>query len=95
VTPATAEHATQLLAQSTFCSGDCLYSFLFSNELLSNEKPDVALHFFKRTGDSLRPADEGGIRRTMNGVSGLNMFGADDSRGAKLGPQTSTFKARP
>lgn len=48
VTPTSAH--TPSLANTMFCTGDCLYSYLFSNELLSTDlRPDVALHFFKRT----------------------------------------------
>ena len=42
---------TPALANTVFCSGDCLFSFLFSNELLSSRSPDLALHFFKRTDE--------------------------------------------
>ena len=49
VTP-TAAVAPALIG-ATFCSGDCLYSYLFSHELLSTRSPDVSLHFFKRTDE--------------------------------------------
>jgi hypothetical protein len=39
------------LSGTTFCSGDCLFSYLFSHDLLSNKNPDQALHFFKRTDE--------------------------------------------
>lgn len=43
---------TPSLAGTTFCSGDCLFSYLFSQGLLSNDRtPDVALHFFKRVDE--------------------------------------------
>ena len=47
VTPTSAD-ATELLANVAFCSGNCLYSFMFSNELISNRDVDTTLHFFKR-----------------------------------------------
>ena len=91
VTP-TSSHSG-VLANTTFCSGDCLFSCtqrvrshgqrsnalpmptgsrfdagprrlattadLFSHDLLSNKRPDLALHFFKRTDEqrqyALRP----------------------------------------
>ena len=34
------------LKGTTFCSGDCLFSYLFSHNLLSAKEPDLALHFF-------------------------------------------------
>ena len=43
-----AEGGTEAVAESAFCSGDCLFSYLFSRDLLSNQKADDALHFFKR-----------------------------------------------
>ena len=52
VTPTSAY--TPSLADTVFCSGDCLFSYLFNHDLLSNKTPDVALHFFKRT-DEQRP----------------------------------------
>ena len=42
---------TPALTGTVFCSGDCLFSFLFSKELLSSRNPDQALHFFKRTDE--------------------------------------------
>lgn len=42
---------TPVLANTTFCSGDCLFSYLFSHDLLSNKTPDLALHFFKRSDE--------------------------------------------
>ena len=51
VTPSSSRSAPSILNQSSFCSGDCLFSFLFSHELLSSRSPDVALHFFKRTDE--------------------------------------------
>ena len=56
VTPTSTEGGTQAVAESAFCSGDCLFSYLFSNDLLSNQRADVALHFFKRV-DAQRPTD--------------------------------------
>jgi hypothetical protein len=45
---------TPSLSDTVFCSGDCLFSYLFRHELLSNKSPDIALHFFKRA-DEQRP----------------------------------------
>ena len=56
VTPTSTEGGTAALADSAFCSGDCLFSFLFSRDLISNQRPDDALHFFKRV-DASRPTD--------------------------------------
>lgn len=36
------------LTGTCFCSGDCLFSYLLSHDLLSCRSPDLALHFFKR-----------------------------------------------
>lgn len=52
VTP-TSSHSPPLNG-TVFCSGDCLFSYLFRHDLLSNKSPDVALHFFKRS-DEQRP----------------------------------------
>tara|TARA_B110001452_G_scaffold174275_1_gene146082 strand:- start:1848 stop:2336 length:489 start_codon:yes stop_codon:yes gene_type:complete len=60
VTPTSSEGGTAALAESAFCSGDCLFSYLFSHDLISNQRPDEALHFFKRVDTSrpdVRPAD--------------------------------------
>ena len=56
VTPTSAEGGTEAVAESAFCSGDCLFSYLFSRDLLSNQKADDALHFFKRV-DTQRTND--------------------------------------
>ena len=56
VTPTSSEGGTAALAESAFCSGDCLFSYLFSHDLISNQRPDEALHFFKRV-DTSRPTD--------------------------------------
>jgi hypothetical protein len=56
VTPTTAR-GTDVIPGSTFCSGDCLYSYIFSHELLSNKEDDAVLHFFKRV-DVLKTAAE-------------------------------------
>ena len=48
VTPTSSAGGTAAMAESAFCSGDCLFSYLFSHDLLSNQKADDALHFFKR-----------------------------------------------
>ena len=56
VAPTTAKNAKLEIQNSNFCSGDCLYSFLFSNDLLRSSEPDSELHFFKRV-EVLKPAD--------------------------------------
>ena len=48
VTPTSSAGGMAALADSAFCSGDCLFSYLFSHDLLSSQKEDDALHFFKR-----------------------------------------------
>ena len=55
VTPTTAQ-GTEAISGATFCSGDCLYSYIFSHELLSNKEHDAVLHFFKRV-DVLKSSD--------------------------------------
>ncbi|KAL1519746.1 hypothetical protein AB1Y20_023254 [Prymnesium parvum] len=59
VTPTSSELGTEAVANSSFCSGECLYSFLFSNELLSNKCADAALHFFKRVDAQRHPPRTG------------------------------------
>ena len=50
VTPTVTDAAS--LANTSFCSGDCLFSYLFAHDMLSNDTvPDTALHFFKRTDE--------------------------------------------
>jgi len=56
VTPTSSAGGTAALADSAFCSGDCLFSYLFSHDLLSSQKEDDALHFFKRV-DTQRTDD--------------------------------------
>ena len=56
VTPTSSASGTATMADAAFCSGDCLFSYLFSHDLLSNQKADDALHFFKRV-DTQRPTD--------------------------------------
>ena len=56
VTPTSSAGGTAAMAESAFCSGDCLFSYLFSHDLLSSQKADDALHFFKRV-DTQRPTD--------------------------------------
>ena len=56
VTPTSSAGGTAALADSAFCSGDCLFSYLFSHDLLSSQKEDDALHFFKRV-DTQRTND--------------------------------------
>jgi hypothetical protein len=59
VAPTTADLADDELQGATYCSQNCLYSFLISNELLCKQQVDSALHFFKRV-DALRSSD--GVR---------------------------------
>ena len=66
---------TPSLSDTVFCSGDCLFSYLFRHELLSNKSPDVALHFFKR-------ADE---QRPWLGSPGLEQAEASSSASRSLG----------
>ena len=61
VTPTSAEGGTEAVAESAFCSGDCLFSYLFSRDLLSNQKADDALHFFKRVDTAASKAKEPGL----------------------------------
>ena len=56
VTPTSSEAGTAAVSNACFCSGECLYSFLFSRDLLSNKSADAALHFFKRTDIQKHPA---------------------------------------
>ena len=56
VTPTSSAGGTAAMAESAFCSGDCLFSYLFSHDLLSSQKADDALHFFKRV-DTQRTTD--------------------------------------
>ena len=64
VTPTTAQ-GTEAISGATFCSGDCLYSYIFSHELLSNKEHDAVLHFFKRV-DVLKSSDSTGRARASN-----------------------------
>ena len=48
VAPSSGEGASAELEGASFCSGDCLYSLLFSRGLLSPKLEDRALHFFRR-----------------------------------------------
>ena len=58
VTPTSSEAGTAAVSNAAFCSGECLYSFLFSRDLLSSKsmEADAALHFFKRTDIQKHPA---------------------------------------
>ena len=49
VTPTS--RTSETLTDAIFCSGDCLFSYLFTHELLSNKAPDTSLHFFKRSDE--------------------------------------------
>ena len=64
VTPTTAR-GTDEIAGSTFCSGDCLYSYIFSHELLSSKEHDAVLHFFKRV-DVLKSSES--TRESSNSI---------------------------
>ena len=59
VTPTSSEAGTQAVSNAAFCSGECLYSYLFSRDLLSNKSADAALHFFKRVDAQRHPPRTG------------------------------------
>ncbi|KAL3923223.1 MAG: hypothetical protein SGPRY_004290 [Prymnesium sp.] len=70
VTPTSSESGTEAVANTAFCTGECLYSFLFSRDLLSNKSADAALHFFKRVDaqrHARRPGANGELRNDMDG----------------------------
>ena len=60
MTPTSCDATTAGVAGAAFCSGDCLYSYLFAHDFMTNKTADVALHFFKKV-DAFRPS--GGRRR--------------------------------
>ena len=57
VTPTSCDATTAGVAGAAFCSGDCLYSYLFAHDFMTNKTADVALHFFKKV-DAFRPSGE-------------------------------------
>ena len=85
VTPTSSEIGTAAVSNAAFCSGECLYSFLFSQELLSNKTPDAALHFFKRV-DAQRnwsrttPSEPPGRRSEEEAVAAAPLGGRASAR---------------
>ena len=57
MTPTSCDATTAGVAGAAFCSGDCLYSYLFAHDFMTNKTADVALHFFKKV-DAFRPSGE-------------------------------------
>ena len=43
VTPTSCDATTAGVAGAAFCSGDCLYSYLFAHDFMTNKTADVAL----------------------------------------------------
>ena len=84
VTPTSTEEGAQALAGAAFCSGDCLYSYLFSRDYLSSKAQDSALHFFKRQQQP-PPSAARAFPRDLGGVAGGGGGGAFRSDPTSLG----------
>lgn len=86
VTPTSSAGGTAAMAESAFCSGDCLFSYLFSHDLLSSQKADDALHFFKRV-DTQRATDRwADTSGRSTGWSSAADTSADATGGRDLSP---------
>ena len=76
---------TPALTGTVFCSGDCLFSFLFSKELLSSRNPDQALHFFKRTDEQRQWLASQSLLNASDADHVLGLNAETDSAGTGAG----------
>ena len=68
VAPSSSERAAAELDGAAFCSGDCLFSYLFTKDLLNPKELDTALHFFRRF-DSLPTAARGSASAVLGSAA--------------------------